>query len=257
LPQLRWSAAALVVGLALLFGHAVAHADENCRGHSCNDAGGDTVVDIDGSVDVSTSVPVNVTANPTTNVDASPTMTVEGSNYESRALALANSLGDVDIAGAGACLGSEQFGTPLFSRQWLELNGWCAALWYDSQGMHDAAARMRCTVKEIRALYDNDASCHESQTLPQDLVPAPALALVSELAATADEHQEEEERHVEAIEATAAELAELKAQLERERRARQAYARQQEAQEEERRQEVAEFAELYRQTVQLPEENEK
>jgi hypothetical protein len=99
----------------------------DCRGNSCN-GGGD--IDIGGTnVDVGTDVTVGDT-NVNVPITTGPTNVTGGDttlNNESRAIALSNVLGDVDIAG---CLGSTQWATPLFSKQKLVVNWPCLTEFY-------------------------------------------------------------------------------------------------------------------------------
>jgi hypothetical protein len=64
----------------------------------------------------------------------------------SRALALSNALGDVDIAG---CLGSTQWATPLFSKQKLVVNWPCLTEFYLRNGQYDLASMAICNT-EVR-----------------------------------------------------------------------------------------------------------
>ena len=198
-------AALILIALVLA---SPAHPDDDRNGRS-----GD---DID--IDVSTPVDVDLTASPTTNVT--------GSTYSSKAFALGNQLGDVDI---NDCLGSEQFGTPLYSRQWLELNKWCAAEVFDAKGLNLMAGKLRCEIKEIRKLFDDDAACLDANTI----FAAPAAKLseiepvVATLSSRIDEHDDEEDRHEQQLATTAADLADLKRSIDNERNARKRYAAEQ------------------------------
>ncbi len=82
-------------------------------------------------------------------------------NNDTLALGLNNSLGDVAI---DDCVATKQWASPVISHQYFKINKWCAANWYDSRGMHDAAARVRCDIKEIRRLYDNSTQCVTANT---------------------------------------------------------------------------------------------
>ena len=99
----------------------------------------------------------------------------------SKSIALVNSLGDVDI---NDCLGSTQWATPVFSKQKLNLNKWCAAEVYDSKGMHSMAGRIRCEIPEIEALFDDHQQCVLENTV---LVPAPIPATTVPMPPVADE----------------------------------------------------------------------
>lgn len=234
----------------LLAGYAIA--DDDCRGHSCNDTGGgDIDIDIGGS-------PVDLQTGPT-NVETN----VAGSSYSSRALALGNGLGDVDI---NDCLGSEQFGTPLYSRQWLELNRWCAAEVFDAKGLNVMAGKLRCEIKEIRALFPKgsagDVECQDANTVTGQ--PAASIApVVATLSARYDEHDQEEERHEAELEKLAQRQADLEQRLQTEaanrRSASARYAREQQAQANEQAAETESFLQQYKeiaQTIEEPPANE-
>jgi len=118
-----------------------------------------------------------------------------GSN---RAYAFSHSLGDVDINEGQNCMGSEQWGTFVVSRQTNELNPWCAALFYELNGRHGFAAKMRCDIKMIRDKYLTDEECW----LDQELIPAPdaELAEIYDQAARFEEHAVIEDEHDEELE---------------------------------------------------------
>lgn len=83
----------------------------------------------------------------------------------SKAYGFSHSLGDVDINEGQNCLGSEAWGSFLISRQTNELNPWCAALFYELNGRHLFAAKMRCDIKQIRKKYDSAEECWRDQDL--------------------------------------------------------------------------------------------
>jgi hypothetical protein len=83
-------------------------------------------------------------------------------NSDSKSFAFAHGLGDVDIAD---CLGSEQWGTIIVSRQYLELNKWCAAEVYDAKGLYQMAAILRCDIKEIKKHFNTPEACMEANTI--------------------------------------------------------------------------------------------
>lgn len=119
---------------------ATANADEG-HGHDHHDDGGDVTVPVDiktGSVSVKS--PVNV-------------------NHESKALALSNSLGDVDIA---ACMGSVQWSSPLFGKQKLVLNYVCMAEFYLKNAKYELAAMALCNVPEIIKEFENEKVCENA-----------------------------------------------------------------------------------------------
>ena len=77
-----------------------------------------------------------------------------------RNLALGLGMGDVDIAD---CMYAKS--TPVY--QWGTLNKWCAADAYDRKGQHDNAARMRCSIRIVKDLYENYGHCVVMNTLPE------------------------------------------------------------------------------------------
>ncbi len=132
-----------------------------------------------------------------------------GSN---RAYAFSHSLGDVDINEGQNCMGSEQWGTFVVSRQTNELNPWCAALFYELNGRHGFAAKMRCDIKEIRSKYLTDEECW----LDQELAPVTAAPVLSDLydqAARFDEHQVIEDEHDEELEVVQMQLSNVLNQM--------------------------------------------
>jgi len=82
-----------------------------------------------------------------------------------KTFAFSHSLGDVDINEGKNCLGSEAWGTIIVSHQYLELNPWCASLFYELNGMHEFAAKMRCDIKEIGNKYTTLEDCWRDQNL--------------------------------------------------------------------------------------------
>jgi hypothetical protein len=83
-------------------------------------------------------------------------------NSDSKSFAFAHGLGDVDIAD---CLGSEQWGTIIVSRQYLELNKWCAAEVYDAKGLYQMAAILRCDIKEVKKHFTDPQDCIKANTV--------------------------------------------------------------------------------------------
>ncbi len=61
-------------------------------------------------------------------------------------------MGDVDIA---QCMYTK--GTPVY--QWGKYNKWCMADSLDSRGLHEAAAKLRCDVKEYRKIFESADEC--------------------------------------------------------------------------------------------------
>lgn len=131
-------------------------ADDDCRGRSCNDSG-----DVDVGVDVS----VNSGDMVGGDVDVS---------HSSRALALSNSLGDVDIAG---CLGSTQWNSPVFGKQKLVLNQVCMAEFYLEAGKYALAAQSLCNVPEILREFANEQECEEAHDFNPVVTEAPVVVV--------------------------------------------------------------------------------
>jgi hypothetical protein len=88
-------------------------------------------------------------------------------NSDSKSFAFAHGLGDVDIAD---CLGSEQWGTIIVSRQYLELNKWCAAEVYDAKGLYQMAAILRCDIKEVKKHFADPQDCIKANTVEPVIV---------------------------------------------------------------------------------------
>ena len=91
-----------------------------------------------------------------------------------KTFAFSHSLGDVDINEGKNCLGSEAWGSFIISRQTNELNPWCASLFYELNGKHEFAAKMRCDIKDIRKKYTTDSECWSDQDL-SPAAPAPTV----------------------------------------------------------------------------------
>lgn len=141
--------------------------------------------------DVTTDVTTDVNTNVDTTVNAGDLVGGDTNvSHTSRALALGNSLGDVDI---NDCLASTQWGTPVFSRQNVVLNKWCAAEVYDAKGLHRMAAKVRCEIKEIAALSETREECIADNTVqaPPVVVAAPPTESVER----EDEDEEVKEKH--------------------------------------------------------------
>ena len=98
-------------------------------------------------------------------------------SHSSKAFALSNNLGDVDIAG---CLGSTQWGTPIFSKQDLKLNWPCMAEFYLKNEKYDLAAMAICNTEVIKEFAD-EAECEAAHNFnPVVNQPDAALAYSAE-----------------------------------------------------------------------------
>ena len=141
-------------------------ASGDCRGeNSCNTVGGDTVVTTGDMVGGETNV----------------------STGGNKTFAFAYGMGDVDINEGQNCYGSEQWGTVIVGRQTMELNAWCAALFYELNGRHERAAALRCTIKDIvdtHPYYGDEMACIKGEQLrpdePQVVGEVPAEVPVDE-----------------------------------------------------------------------------
>ena len=131
-----------VVALTLLLMSAPLWASGDCKGHSCD--GGDVIIG-------DTRIGATTVNNEVTTGD----MVGGDTTLNSKALALSNALGDVDIAG---CLGSTQWATPLFSKQKLVVNWPCMATFYLNNNMPDLAAMAICNT-EIRKEFATEQEC--------------------------------------------------------------------------------------------------
>lgn len=107
-------------------------------------------------------------------------------------IGLAYGMGDVDINEGQNCMGSEQKANIIWGSQELALNPWCAALFYELNGQHTFAAKMRCDIPEISKHYQTAEAC----VLDQDLSPP---AVTSDEREAIDQHVEVEEQHTEEL----------------------------------------------------------
>jgi hypothetical protein len=143
-----------LIVLSLLLAPYVSFAtDDDCRGNSCNGGGGD--IDITGGdIDVTTG---DVVVNPG-DVNVNP---VTEFHNKSKVLSLGRSSFDTDI---NDCRESTAFDTPIFGRQNVRLNPWCAAEVYDAKGMYKMAALLRCDIHEIKEHFTSKDECLEANT---------------------------------------------------------------------------------------------
>ncbi len=118
--------------------------------------------------------------------------TVEGGSYSSRAYGFSHSLGDVDI---NQCIVSKQTGTFIVSWQGYDYNLWCMGEVFDSKGLWDMGALMRCDIPVIRSHFETDYDCLQANTVDQEVIESPKLTELYKQAARFDEHSESEERH--------------------------------------------------------------
>jgi len=88
---------------------------------------------------------------------------VGGDNVsKNSSLALAQSLGDVDLGRATDCVVTEQYGIIIWQRQNWKYDPWCLAGILDRQGKHYEGGVMRCSHAQTAKLYG--ANCIETLT---------------------------------------------------------------------------------------------
>jgi len=128
-----------------------------------------------------------------------------------KTVALANGLGDVDIA---QCLGSTQWSALVIAKQKLVLNQVCMAEFYLKQGRYDLAAQALCNQAGIIEEYSSEVACE----IDHDFTPATIAP--PENHGALEEHQEIEEQYTEELAQVqmqqmgfVAQLEELTAQL--------------------------------------------
>jgi hypothetical protein len=110
--------------------------------------------------------------------------------YDSTALGLSSSLGDVDISD---CLASKQISVLIiWQNQWLVENPLCVARDLDSIGAHIAAAKVRCATKTLTAAYPIESECIEAVKARPTRIPPPPPPL--EITESGDDDDNEGER---------------------------------------------------------------
>ncbi len=126
--------------IAALLLTAAVLADDDCRGRSCNDTG-DVNVGLDSSV-------------------------VVGAPVIGGATSFITGMGDVDI---NDYYRSYQF----LIWQGTQPNLLALGVYYDSIGLHAAAAAARCSVGGVRKVFDDQVDCIAKNTAARMLVPPP------------------------------------------------------------------------------------
>ncbi len=129
-----------------------------------NAAYGDKYGD-DVDIDIRSSDDMNTITSGDVNVAGGDTNVSTGGN---KTFAFSHGLGDVDINEGSNCYGSEAWGSFIVSRQYLELNTWCASLFFELNGRHLFAAKMRCDIPEISDKYATEEACWSDQRLGPD-----------------------------------------------------------------------------------------
>ena len=170
--------------------------------------------------------------------DSTSAASAVGGDQTSRALALSQSLGDVDIEG---CVVTEQWGIIVYQRQNWDYDPWCLAAILDQQGLHKEAAQMRCSDKDTEKLYGKETCIKTLTFLPTSYSPA-IVATPNQPVATQQEdccNEDEVDEHHQQIEALTNRLD--KYESDRQSSAN-AYRRQQQ-QQQEQYEEVQEFQE--------------
>lgn len=138
------------------------------------------------------------------------TLLTSGDNISSNSTSIAGSrsygvgLGSIDVD-INQCLGSESTGILVVQWQRLKENPWCMADTLDARGLHEAAARARCSIKTYLALFQSKDEC---LSFSKVVIPVPSTAM------EVVETEEAEEIH----EQTLMMLNELKNKVERQER---------------------------------------
>lgn len=109
--------------------------------------------------------PHNVTQSNDMNNQTAGDMLLGGDSSKALGLGFSYALGDVDLNEGRNCFVSTAKGNILFGRQKVELNPWCASLFYDANRKHEFAARLRCIIDDIIKQYDTKDECVIDQTL--------------------------------------------------------------------------------------------
>lgn len=81
---------------------------------------------------------------------------------DSLGIGLATALGSESF---GDCFASTQMNIVVYAHQKSKFNPWCAAVWYDANGMHGLAAQMRCLIPEIAGLNYAGTDCVTANTI--------------------------------------------------------------------------------------------
>ncbi len=171
-----------LLGALLLF--LVMYGIENSRADPHpHDEGGGSTVDV-----VST-----LTGGDTTIGDT----LIGGDSSKALGLGFSYSLGDVDLNEGKNCYVSIAKGNIVWGSQKVELNPWCASLFYDANRKHEFAAKMRCSIGSIGDLYNTRLDCVSDQTMTSgEIVSSP---VVDALMAKLQEFKEEREILVEEV----------------------------------------------------------
>jgi hypothetical protein len=156
------------------------------NGHGHDHGGGETTVD----TEVNTSVPVSV--------DVAGGDSPVNVSHDSKAFALSNTLGDVDIAG---CLGSTQWATPLFSKQKLVVNWPCLTEFYLRNGKYQLAAMAICNTEVVKE-FETEEACEAAHDFGPLLDPEPVGEVLEEF----DQEQAIQDDRIEVVQMAQNEL---------------------------------------------------
>lgn len=158
----------------------------------------DVVANADASADAAASVSSVTEIGPSTSTQVMGDTGVQNQSY---ALGLSNGLGDVDIAD---CVVTDQWGTPLFSKQGFHYNVWCMANHFENNGLISQAANLYCQIKPILEEFKHEKDQAESVCvirygqLLRDKAVAAEISTTRKITDTKrflDEHEAEAERH--------------------------------------------------------------
>jgi len=145
----------------------------------------------------------------TPDVTATSNTIVGGNSSKAFGLGFSYSLSDVDLNEGKNCYVSTASGNIIFGRQKVELNPWCAALFYDANRMHEFAAKLRCGIDDIISEYSTKDECVADQTMePMEVVSSPQLDAV------VAQYREDEDDRDAAFEEIQQQLEEQQAQYE-------------------------------------------
>ncbi len=196
--RLIWSLAAIT--LIMVFGGIAWAGGNSPRAESSAEASVSSTVNAGSTISTGGNTLTGATNTLTGGTVTGGDVTVGGDS--NRAYALANSLGDVDIAG---CLGSEQWNTPLFGKQKLVTNWACLTEFYLRAEMYANAAIAICNT-DIRREFETEQECRDAH-------PFEAMAVVPE-----PDSEDEDEEHAQILSRLDAQdrvIADLRAEKEK------------------------------------------
>jgi hypothetical protein len=138
---------------------------------------------------------------------------LESGSYESKALALSNVLGDVDIR--SKCLASTQWGTPLFSKQKLARDFTCLGFEWLALGAYENAMIAFCMDKDTLERYGGREPCEAAHNFEFVVIvqPPESSAGAAEPPAMAAESEDDDDYYEEQFLSQQVEIATAKQDL--------------------------------------------